>query len=90
MKAEDIRENIADINPEAQFADGFEEALVGYVERFGQDPLPLYDREKCILILMVRDSMERDEAEEFFSFNVIGAWVGDGTPAFATIRRAVK
>jgi hypothetical protein len=26
--------------------------------------------------------MTEDEAEEYFEFNVIGAWVGHGTPVF--------
>tara|TARA_R110001592_G_scaffold72890_9_gene222772 strand:- start:3247 stop:3519 length:273 start_codon:yes stop_codon:yes gene_type:complete len=70
---------------ELVLADGFEEALLGYVERFGQSPVALYDREKCIQILMQRDQMKQDEAVEFFEFNTLGAWVGNETPAFATL-----
>ena len=28
--------------------------------------------------------MEEDEAEEYYSFNIVGAWVGDATPGFVT------
>lgn len=70
---------------EALLADGFEDALIGWVERFNTGPLALYDRSKCIQILMERDEMSWDEAEEFFQYNVTGAWVGDGTPAFAVL-----
>lgn len=69
---------------EAMTADGFDEALVGYAERFGMGPIALYDRQKYIEILMRRDGMTEEGAEEFFEVNVIGAWVGEGTPAFAT------
>jgi hypothetical protein len=69
---------------QALLADGFEEALVGYVERFNSGPLALYDRQHCIRILMDRDGMTEEEADEFLQVNVIGAWVGDKTPAFAT------
>jgi hypothetical protein len=31
---------------------------------------------------MERDGMERDEAEEFFDFNIEGAYVGPETPVF--------
>lgn len=65
--------------------DGFDAALLGYVEMFGKEPVALYDRDLCIKILMDRDGMDEDEAEEFFSFNVIGAFVGPYTPAFATL-----
>lgn len=70
---------------DALTADGFEGALVGYVERFNSGPLALYDRQRCIQILMERDGMDFEGAEEFFDFNVVGAWVGEGTPAFATL-----
>ena len=84
-RIDEIKEEIAEVNPEALFADGFEGALLGYVQRFGMAPVPLYDCEKCIQILVARDGMERDEAAEYFEFNVLGAWMGEGTPAFAVL-----
>jgi hypothetical protein len=74
---------VAEIDPEILLADGFEDALVGYVEVFSKT-VALYDREKCLKILEKRDKMTPEEAEEFFGFNVTGAYVGDHTPAFAT------
>jgi len=71
---------INSINPDALFADGFNDALMGYIQIFTK-VLPVYDRAKCIRILM-KDGMNRDEAEEYFDFNVTGAWMGEGTPAF--------
>jgi len=82
-----MREWLGEIDPEMLLADGFEGALIGYVERFGQPPLALYDREKCIEILMTRDDMDYEGAVEFFEFNTLGAWAGDSTPAFATLRK---
>ena len=79
------REQIGEINEGAMFADGYDDCLIGYVERFGAPPLALYDREKVIHKLMKRDGMDYDTAQEFFDFNIIGAWVGENTPAFATI-----
>lgn len=81
----DLEDDLANANPEALLADGFEDALIGHVQQFNKGPLALYDREKCIGILMERDGMDRDSAEEFFDFNVQGAWVGEGTPAFAVL-----
>lgn len=66
-------------------AEGFEDALIGYVERYGMTPVALYDRERCIQILMERHEMSREDAEEFFGTEIMGAWVGEGTPAFATL-----
>ena len=67
-------------------ADGFEDAFIGMSYRFGIDvPVATYDRGKCIEIL-IRDGWQsvltREEAEEYFEFNVIGSWVGDATPIF--------
>jgi hypothetical protein len=64
--------------------DGLERAFVGVVERFGMDPVACYDRERVIALYEQRDGATREEAIEFFEFNVLGAWAGDGTPCFLT------
>ena len=84
MTSPDLQEHLEEF--EALTADGFEAALVGFVTRFGfPSPVALYDQDECIRILMNRDGMGADEAVEFFEFNVFGAWVGDGTPAFTRL-----
>ena len=60
---------------------GFEEALIGYGNQFNKH-VAIYDRDKCIDILMERDGMDIEEAEEFFEYNVQGAYVGEETPVF--------
>jgi hypothetical protein len=75
------REWVAAWNPEALLADGFDDAIVGIAERCSQPPLVVYDAECCIKILQQR-GLDADEAAEFFSFNVSGAWHGDHTPLF--------
>ena len=67
---------------ELLLADGFEAALIGTGERWGQPTIAVYDREKCIEVLEKRDGMTQEEANEFFEFNVVGAWVGEQTPIF--------
>ena len=62
-------------------ADGFEEAFIGVGTQFTK-ALAIYDVEKVIAILMKRDGMSRDDAEEFIEFNITGAWVGEMTPVF--------
>jgi len=74
---------LAEIDPQILTADGFEEALVGYAAQFNKT-VAVYDREQCLKILMSRDGMSEEEAEEFFSFNVEGAFMGERTPAFLT------
>jgi hypothetical protein len=86
----EIVEEINEVAGEGLFADGLERALIGYVERFGMEPVALYDRDRCIEILMEDSDVTEEEAVEYFDFNVAGAWVGTSTPAFAVIRRSVR
>ena len=80
----DMMEWIESFNEEAVTADGFDDAFIGIAERFGQPPVVAYDREKCIQILMERDGMDYEGAEEYFNYNVVGVWRGDNTPVFIT------
>jgi hypothetical protein len=60
----------------------YDSCIVGVVERFGfNSPVICYDREKVIQI-NVKDGMNQEEALEFYEFNTLGRWVGDGTYAF--------
>lgn len=68
--------------------DGFEEALVGMAFRFGGVQAAAYDVEKILQILQGR-GMSEEEAVEFFDFNIIGAWVGSGTPIFVHMPKLV-
>jgi len=85
MDKSEFLEAMSKINKEACYPTDLEEAIIGRVERFGMDPLILLDRDKCLSIFIERDGMNYEEAEEYFDFNVIGAWVGKGTPCFATL-----
>jgi len=64
---------------------GFEDAIIGVVERFGMEPVILLDKNKVLSILIKRDKMTWEEALEYYDFNIIGAWVGATTPCFAEI-----
>jgi len=63
--------------------DGYDEALMGVVERFNTTFF-LYDKSKIIKQL-IEDGLKEEEAEEYFSYNIIGSWVGEGTPAFLVV-----
>jgi hypothetical protein len=70
---------------EALSADGFESACVGFCYLpWNNEHALIYDREACINIL-VDQGMTHDQAEEYFQFNVEGAYVGPGTPIFAEV-----
>lgn len=81
---DDLREWLAERAEGALTMNGFDDAIVGVAERCGKPALVVYDRDKCIGVLLDRDGMDREEADEFFSFNCEGAWVGEGTPLILT------
>jgi hypothetical protein len=58
----------------------FDHAILGLVEGFGQELAVLYDM-ALVLEAMAKD-MGEEEAEEWISFNTIGAYVGPATPRF--------
>ncbi len=61
-------------------ADDLEPAFMAIGRQFNR-PIAIYSQRKVIKILM-RQGMSREEAEEYFSYNIAGAFVGDQTPVF--------
>lgn len=77
-----VKEYLADFYPDEEdiiVFDGLDEAFIGVGYIFNK-AFACYDREKIITILMVRDEMSVEEAEEFFDFNIAGSYCGDRTP----------
>ena len=71
-------------NPEALLMEPreqFDACIVGLGYRFHDGPLAMYSADKVIGALM-EEGMDEEDAEEHFSYNVIGGWVGEGTPIF--------
>lgn len=93
-----LEENYPDYMDKILLADGFEEAFMGVVESFGNEPKACYNYDACIDILMAESwedepkahrlrevevrGMTYDEAVEYLEFNVTQAYVGENTPAF--------
>jgi len=77
------RAEVAEANADALFADGFDDAIIGFDASGG---CAVYDYNKCLEVLMqpslTSDKMTRAEAHEYMEFNVVSAYVGDFTPIF--------
>jgi hypothetical protein len=84
MTRDELVEQTGD--PDLLFLDppALDAALIGCVERYGMESVALYDLTK-LLAIFEAEGMTPEEAEEHWSFNVVGAWAGDRTPAFATL-----
>lgn len=79
----DILENLAELNPEALLADGLEDALVGYTLNTHHTHVAVYSYQRCVEILVSRDGMTPEDAEEYLSFNTLCAYVGEHGPIYA-------
>lgn len=60
--------------------DNFDEAFIGWSQRINEPELAVYDYERMVKVLVDRDGMTQDEADEYIEYNCIGAWVGEQTP----------
>lgn len=60
---------------EILIADGFDQAIIGIEE---SSMRLIYSVNKCIEILT--EDMSEEDALEYFSYNVIGSYVGEKTP----------
>ena len=59
-------------------ADGFDDAIIGVSEDFNSPIRLIYSVNNCLDIIM-RD-MNYNDAIEYFTFNVSGAYMGEKTP----------
>lgn len=76
-----LKDQLSQSNEAMLFADGFDDALIGVLHRYGQPPIACYDLARCLEIL-VDQGMTPEGAQEYFEFNVMGAYVGENTPCF--------
>jgi hypothetical protein len=77
---EQINEHLESMGESALLMDGFDEALIGFSQRINEPLLAVYCWRKMMDVCMLRDGMTDEEAEEYISYNCIGAWVGEQTP----------
>lgn len=87
MTPAEIIQRFQDDYDEILTLDGFDDALLGIVVGAYRQPVACYDHRKCVEILMKRDGMDEEMAEEWMDFNVTGAYLGELTPLFVHIWR---
>jgi len=82
MTKEELDQYVDDFYPDEEIltCDGFDDCIIGICNRFGQSPIIAYDKDK--MIEQLTKDMSYEEAIEHFDYNIIGAWMGDGTPCF--------
>jgi hypothetical protein len=66
-------------NPEAIFFSGLDSALIGVGAVQHGEPVAVYSQE-LIIKHLIEDGMDEEDAWEYFSYNIQGAYLGEGTP----------
>jgi len=66
---------------QTMLATGFEEAIIG-LDTSGEVFRVVYDIDKVIEILMEDEETTEEDALEYFNYNMLGAYVGEGTPIY--------
>ena len=64
--------------------DGHDDAIIGVGESFNRQMVLVYSVERIVKELIERDGMTEEEAIDFFGFNIIGSYNGEGMPIFVT------
>lgn len=85
--SQETLERLAELNHEALLADGLEAALIGYTVNHHHAHVAVYDYDKCIGVLVDRDGMTHEEADEYLSFNTLGAYVGENGPLYIVMAK---
>jgi hypothetical protein len=86
VEAMGLPENIEDLLAEndaylLEPRDEYDSCIVGIGYRFSTGPLAVYSIPRTLKV-MEGWGMDEEEAPEFFDFNTLGAWIGEGTPFF--------
>ena len=63
-------------------ADGFDDCIIGTDSK----DRAVYDAEAMLDTLMIMNEMSREEAEDFFWYNIDGASMGDETPIYVFLK----
>ena len=79
------REIISEEYPDLLFCDGYDDCIMGVVDRCGSNSCVCYDVEKIVSKLL-KEGMTEEEAYEYFNFNIVGAYVGEFTPCFMSLK----
>lgn len=78
------REELIDkynLDEDVLFMDGFDDCILGVCDMFGRPTVVAYD-EDAVMVGLIDQGMTEEEAQEWFDFNQLGAWLGPYTPVF--------
>ena len=75
-----VEESLTELNPDALFMDGLDDAIVGIGCQYSKNAVVVYSEPAIIEHLISVEGLSYEDAWEHYSFNIAGAWVGENTP----------
>lgn len=79
------RELAEEYGDDLLFMDDYDDCVIGVADSFGSESRVAYDLGKVIAALISREQMNKEEAWDWWAYNMVGAYVGDRTPLFVRI-----
>lgn len=83
MPTESVKQKLEDLavadGIDLIFLEGHDDAILGLGRQFNKNAV-VYNKNKVIQNLC--KDMTEEEAQEWFEFNIVGAYVGESTPIF--------
>lgn len=74
-----LKNKLVALDPNLLFADGYDDCIMGLTFR-DKTPVVIYSADK--MIDKLANDMSYEEAQEFFDFNIEGAYMGERTPMY--------
>lgn len=85
MRHKIIIERIKELNPDALFVSGFDEAVIGHTHTSNSPEVAIYDTEMCIAMLCEK-GMSLEDSVEYFEGNVLVSYLEDkNNPIFISL-----
>tara|TARA_B110000858_G_scaffold109068_3_gene124632 strand:+ start:549 stop:821 length:273 start_codon:yes stop_codon:yes gene_type:complete len=83
MEIADIElDDVHEMAEGAIILDGLDNAIIGITEEFGMEPRILYSVNKILDILSNDGMTNREEALEYYYYNIVGGHFGERNPIF--------
>ena len=76
------------LGAEGEEAEAFTDCMIGIIYGADVSDRICYDMEKVIEKLMKLHDWDYGDARDWFDFNILGSFVGDGTPVFMYLHNA--
>ena len=83
MRIRELADRLLDIGVESALVmDGYDDCVIGVMERYGMAPIVIYDKASVIQRLMDEGCDSYEGALEYYEFNQLGGFHGPKTPGF--------